>query len=536
MKVWKQALTGLLAGLLLLSSACTPPEAPPVETPPEPPAEEENTIPGAEEPGLPENPSMEQAGLVDSNLMLYRLEDNLLEPIAASLRLSQQDSSTLTQLTPALLEELAGFLCQNYTVLRETARVDLRGAIYMEIFGEKESHELYIQQWIDGEGKELTFLQVEENGIMGQYTYDPTTYDAIVEVLEGWQYENKVIVNGPYLPLTVQDYQNDLKSGRYDMNYFLQFEDKLLLGLSSRSSSHGYFEIIDPALGQSVQTIELDKPVVDVRRTDLDGYDFYIMTADSIHVRSCTDPGLKLDFTIPQTVKDRLLNLKKYPLFDLDYINDELVYATEEGIILSNQSGKRNDMVLRNEDLYPLLNLDHEEDEAVQETVTPLYVSPQLMNNGRFIVCPILLRGEVDSWVGFSIFNLMNGTSKNYVTEFNHLTGIDYPNDTTITLYGSKAIYQMDVLTREISSQTWDCEVYDRPFFRGLSSMLLWRRTMDYGHQLLLQPLGEESTSLTTLLTIEGDRVQVYGMTEGYALLGWSDAEGDVMAVVKCPA
>ncbi len=535
MKVWKRALTGLLAGLLLLGSACST-TAPPVEEipPVEPPVVEENIVPDAGEPGLPDTRPLEQAGLVDSDLMLHRLEDNLLEPVAAAVRLSQKDNSTLTQLTPALLHEVAGFLCQNYTVLRQPVRVDLRGAIYMQIFGEKENHDVYIQQWIDGEGREHSFVQVEEDGVMGQYIYDPSTYHALREVLSGWQYDNRVTLRGNYQLLSPGQYQEDLLSGHFEIRNLTQFGDLLMFQLQSLSnSSNSRFEIINTRSGNLVQTIPMNKPILDVRRTDLEGYDFYLITEDTVHTRSSSNPALQQDFTIPESVKEKLLDLEGYPLFDLDTINDELVYISKDGVVLSNQTGRRNDLLLRHEALYELLGLDREENDASHEELTPLYVSPQLLNGGKLIVCPILLQNKDSArWVGFSIFNLMNGTSKDYVNEFSRISSFDYPDDTSLIVYGEKSIFRMDLLTREISSRDWSCQVSESPYFQRADSMILWQRSMDYQQQLLLQPLGGEEAA-TPLLTMEGDRVHVYDTTENYVLLSWSDKEGSFMAVVK---
>jgi len=54
---------------------------------------------------------------------------------------------------------------------------------------------------------------------------------------------------------------------------------------------------------------------------------------------------------------------------------------------------------------------------------------------------------------------------------------------------------------------------------------------MEYSNELLLSTPGTEATSL--LLSAQGDRFMVHGATEDYALISWSDSQGDMMAVVS---
>ncbi len=533
MKKQYRALGALLAGAMALTMAACEKQAEPEIIPEVPPVKEELILPDASEPGLPEvSVSKEQASLVDSDLMLHRLEDNLLDPVAASIRLDQKDSSMKTQLNAALLEEVAGFLCQNYTVLRFNAQVDLRGAIYMNVIGEKKVHDVYVQQWLNGDGVEQTFVQVEEDGMMGQYVYDATTYGALVEVLEGWQYENNVVLDGPYRKLRSEEQLKRLNSSYYKLEYLLQYGEDLLMGL--QSANHTVFESISTRTGRTRYSIDVEKPVLDVRNTAMEGYDYYIVTRDSVHYRSIDDTGLKLDFSIPQTVQEKLLKRSDLPLFDVDYVKDELVYASEEGIVLSNQAGKKEKLVLKNEHLYDLLLLNEEESEKNkenQEELVPVYAAPKLMNNGRMIICPILLQGESDQWVGFSIVNLMNGTSKNSL--FGKMDSFCYPDDETIRIYDSKMIYEMDIHTLAVQEQGWDHQVNETPLICDMNEMLLWRQTMDHKGELAAVPLAAPDQE-RSLLIVEGDRVKVHGKTEDYALISWSDGDGDSMAVVLC--
>ena len=530
MKKNKRVIAALLAGLLILSfAACRKEEAEQPQLPEEPVQEE---LP-QEQPEV-EAPKKEQASLVDSNLMLSRLKDNLEAPLSTAARL-KEDSSVKTDLTPELLNEISGFLCQNFTVLRYTAAVDLSNCLYLQIIGDKEIHDVYVTQWTDSERETHTFVQVEEEGMMGQYIYDKTTYPAMVELLESWEYENTMTVSGEYQPLTTTEYLQGLQDGSYRLNQLYQYGDQLILELESDTMEGCLFEFIDADSGDTVQTIALPKKALDVRSTSLEGYDFYIMTEDSIHYRSAEDFGLKLDFGLPQSVKDKLLKNVDEPLFDVDYIQDLLVYVSDQGVVLSNQSGKRNDLLLKHERLIELLNLNAEEEKRPfaqeKEELTAYYAAPQLMNNGKIIVCPILLRGEVDQWVGCSVFNLMNGSFKDYVEEFDHIDRFSYPDEQTILTLGEESYTTMDVLTREFSSQEWSSKTNETTFLCSRDRLLTWRKGMEYSNELLLSTPGTEATSL--LLSAQGDRFMVHGATEDYALISWSDSQGDMMAVVS---
>ena len=530
MKKNKRVIAALLAGLLILSfAACRKEEAEQPQLPEEPVQEE---LP-QEQPEV-EAPKKEQASLVDSNLMLSRLKDNLEAPLSTAARL-KEDSSVKTDLTPELLNEISGFLCQNFTVLRYTAAVDLSNCLYLQIIGDKEIHDVYVTQWTDSERETHTFVQVEEEGMMGQYIYDKTTYPAMMELLESWEYENTMTVSGEYQPLTTTEYLQGLQDGSYRLNQLYQYGDQLILELASDAVEGCLFEFIDADSGDTVQTIALPKKALDVRSTSLEGYDFYIMTEDSIHYRSAEDFGLKLDFGLPQSVKDKLLKNVDEPLFDVDYIQDLLVYVSDQGVVLSNQSGKRNDLLLKHERLIELLNLNAKEEKRPfaqeKEELTAYYAAPQLMNNGKIIVCPILLRGEVDQWVGCSVFNLMNGSFKDYVEEFDHIDRFSYPDEQTILTLGEESYTTMDVLTREFSSQEWSSMTNETTFLCSRDRLLTWRKGMEYSNELLLSTPDTEATSL--LLSAQGDRFMVHGATEDYALISWSDSQGDMMAVVS---
>lgn len=522
MKRKNRALAALMAVMMLIGiTACQieqeaeqPPEEAPVVQQPEPQEPVES----------PQKP-MEQAGLVDSDLMLRRVKENLLSPLSATIRCCS-DVGVQTQLNEELLEEMAGFLCQNYTVLREDAQVNLKDSLYLQVIGAKESHDIYICTRSNEEGVEETFVQVHEGDVMGQYVYDISTYGAIGEVLEYWQYENKVVLDGSYRRVLSQQHLLDLRHHYYDMNYLMQFDDRLLYVFDAGAENSGSIvQIINAKSGASLQSFTMDKPLLDIRNCELESYDFCLLTADSIHYRSSEDSGLKMDFQLPQSIKDKLLKNVQLPLFDLNHIKDLLVYASEEGIVLSNQAGKRNDLILRNEHLPELLGLSLEEGEEQPQAV---YAAPQLMNNGKLVVAPILLEGQ---WAGFSIFNLMQGTSSDYINQFENIRTFTYPDDQTIRIYGDNSLSQMDVLSREITQQQWSCENNEISYCSEAPVLITWRKGMNYSNMLVSRDLsGDYEEELW--LTATGDRFHVYGVTEDYALVGWSDSSGDRLAVV----
>ncbi len=526
MKRYQRVFAALLAGLLILNlAACHKDEEEP-ELPEEPVQDELPQV----QPEV-EVPQKEQAGLVDSNLMLSRLKENLEAPLYTEAHL-REDSGVKINLTQELLNEIGGFLCQNFTVLRYTAAVDLSNCLHLQIIGQKEIHDVYVTQWTDTEKETHTFVQVEEEGMMGQYIYDQTTYPAMVELLESWEYENTMILSGDYQPLTSTEYLPD--SG-YRIKQMLQHENRLILELEGDALRGSRFDFIDTDTGNTIHSVTLPKRTLDMRSTDLDGYDFYFMTEDSVHYRSADDFSLKLDLGLPQIIKDKLLKeLKEIgePLFDVDYIQDLVVYISHDGVVLSNQTGKRNSLLLPHERLIKLLNLDSDEEKqsGEKEELTAYYTAPQLMNNGKLIVCPILLRGETDKWVGFSIFNLMNGTFKDYVEEFDTINSFSCPDEQTLLTMGKQRYKAMDVIAREFSEQEWTSATNESVFFCSMDRLLTWRKGMEYSNELLISALGTEGEQL--LLTAQGDNFMVHGATKDYALVGWSDSQGDVMAVV----
>ena len=517
MKRWKRALGALLATVCVLSLTACSQESEQEQLPNE---EIEEQLP---QQNVPDEKPLEQADPVVSDQMLHRLQSDLSAPLSAVVR-NGGNAAIKIELAEGLLEEIASFLCQNYKVLSASQQVDWKDSVYLQIIGQERIHDVYVTQWINEEGQEQTFVQVEENGMKGQYVYDPTTFGALREVLAVWEYENKVSLEGSYQLLTSQEYLEGLQSGFYHMDQLLQYGNNLVLGLSTGENS--IFEVIDADSGDTIQTITTDKPVLDVRGTDLDGYDFYLLTADSVHYRSSADAGLKLDFQIPQAVEERIAHRDDLPMFDLDYINNELIYISEEGVVLSNQSGKRQDLLLPHQRLYSLLLLDQED---APSDVRPYYAAPQLMNSGRAVVCPILLEGESKQWVGFSIFNLMNGTSKDYI--FENIDSFRYPDDQHILMYDGQQMYEMDIITREIREQSWSSAVNESVWLSDMDQQLLWRKTMNYESVLLNRSLT--TLEETPLLQVQGDRFVVYGVTRDYALVGWSDCEGDCMALVN---
>ena len=58
---------------------------------------------------------------------------------------------------------------------------------------------------------------------------------------------------------------------------------------------------------------------------------------------------------------------------------------------------------------------------------------------------------------------------------------------------------------------------------------------MDHKAELLTVSLSEPEQE-RCLLTVNGDNSELYGKAGDYALVGWSDGNGDFMAVVNCAA
>ena len=181
------------------------------------------------------------------------------------------------------------------------------------------------------------------------------------------------------------------------------------------------------------------------------------------------------------------------------------------------------------EDLPTLLGLTAEEGEILPQAV---YAAPHLMNSGKLVVAPILLEGE---WAGFSIFNLMQGTSVDYVEQFADIQSFSYPDGQTIFIHGENSLSAMNVLSREITEQQWSCANNEAAFCYELPTLVTWRKGMNYHNEIVSRDLSGDFEE-TLWLSAEGDRFTVYGATKDYALVGWSDSSGDRLAVVDISA
>ena len=482
--------------------------------------QEEAPIEQVQKPQKPK-PEKEQANLVDSDLMLRRVKENLLSPISAKIRMNEFPI-TRAELSTELLEEIADLICQNYTVVKERIKADLTQAISLELIGDKKTQTIYINSWTDENGEEYTLVQVEEDNLMGRYIYDKTTLPALEELLSFYEEENLLKVDGECVILTSDQNLEKIYNEKFAIDCFMNFDENILLGFISKNSSNkNYFEIIDKKSGNTIRSFEFAEKIVDVKKSDLEAYDYCIFTEKSVHYRSISDENLQFDFEIAENIQENIFSELKQPLFDFDYINNEVVYISEEGLVLSNQSGKRQDLLLRNESLYRLLDKTDED--------FLYYAEPQIMDKGRIIVCPIFQKTNVKKCLGFTLFNLMNGTSKDYISQFSDIESFKYLDEEKMLICGKDTVYSFDVVTREVQSREWSCANNEDIYFQDFENMFVYRQNMNYQSQIIQKSLkdGEE----TVILNIDGDNFEIYAAGEKCLLLGWEDAQGEFAAV-----
>ena len=516
MKKYHHKALALLLGALLFLSACQwrrPAQEEPV--PPETPAEEAPLPPQEEEPALTE------ASPAQADRMLASLGKNLLSPLSATVRLGA-DSALRTQLNSQVLQELAGFLCQGGERLSGQDREPLerQGAITLEVLGELSSQQVLVQQKTLSDGSLRTIAQVQERDWVSQYSYDPSTYDAMSELLSYWQVENLLEPQGNCQVLSSKGHLLDLRYGQYSISNLLQLNETLLIHFDAGERGASYLDLVDCQNGRTRRSELFAQPVLALRPSLLSGYDYCAVQESSIHFRNSQDSSAALDFQLPERVRENLLDLPGQALFDLDPIEDSLVYISSEGLVLSNQSGQRQDLLLRHEHLQEL-SLGSQEAH---------YVSPLLLGNGRLVLCPILL--EDGSWGGFSIFNLMNGVSRDYVGLWAQIKELRPLDGQSILLLGEGWAERWDVVNRQtLQRRLWQDGPADESRYANSLSRLVLRRSLDNRLELLLAPYDGSAES--SVLQVQGDYFRLYGTTEDYALCGWSDSQGESMAVVS---
>ena len=478
-----------------------------------------------EQPHKPQKPKpeKEQANLVDSDLMLRRVKQNLLSPLSAKIRL-KEFPVLRGELSSELLEEIADLICQNYTVIRERIKVDLDEAISLQLIGGEKTQNIYINSWTNENNEEFTLVQVEEDNLMGRYIYDKTTLPALEELLSFYEEENLLEIDGECVILTSDERLEKINSEDFEVDYVMNFGENILLGFISKNNSHkNYFEIIDKKNANTIQSFEFAEEIVDVKKSDLEAYDYCIFTEKSVHYRNIADETLQFDFEIAENIQENIYSELKQPLFDFDYINNEVVYISDKGLILSNQSGKRQDLLLRNEDLYRLFDKTSED--------FLYYAEPQIMDKGRIIVCPIFqkINTNTKKCLGFSLFNLMNGTSKNYINQFADIESFRYLDEETMLICGKDTVYSFDIITREVQGREWTSANNEEVYFHNFEDMFVYRQNMDYQSQIIQKSLenGEEKV----ILDIFGDNFEIYAVGENCFLLGWEDAQGEFAAI-----
>lgn len=525
----KKLLVLLLAALMIVAAgACQQTQNPP-EKEPEPVEEPKEEEPRPESPvelpaPIPE--PTEQADLTEADKMIQRLGENLRNPSTAVIRTKDQDSQIKIEITEELLLEIGGFLCQNYTVLETpiegTRELESNAMIY--VAGPDNASFVQVFHRRNDQDEREMIAWVQEGEVVAQYRYDYETYGALMEVLEDNEYENEVTLSGEYKVVrTTYDLEGFSKK-LYNIRHVTQFGDKVMYCFSAMESGRpSYFEVVDGPSGKSVQSFAYDNPILDVQKTKMEDYDFYILSRDSIQYCSSENPNLKLDFKLPTSIKNKLdpasVNEKR---FDLDYINDELVYVSAEGVVLSDKNGKRQDLLLRNDRLYELLNLTNDGD----ADFAPRYAAPKLMDQGRKLVCPILVPGSQDGWAGVTVFDLTNGTFKDHIGVFEPMIQeFTYPDSVTMVAESANGFSKMDVTTGKITRTVKERSTNENVFSYDMQNFLTYTTDMNYNGELYLEHVDTPQTQ-RIMLEVKGDYFNIYGVTETYVLCGYSDSYG----------
>ena len=538
----KKLLTLLTVFALVLAvTACQTvqeaPEKPEPQTP-EKPVPEETVVPPS--PAVPVSPVMpepmtkpaEQAHGTEADQIIERLRDNLHYPTTAVIRTQGQDSQTKINITPELLEELAGFLCNNYTVVKTPmeggADLESRASIY--VAGEENASFVQIFWQLDENDEREMVAWIQEEDTVAQYRYDYSTYRALLEVLAENQYANTVELEGKFQYIRSAYELDELNPKTYNIHHALQFEDQLLYCLSASDGENmNYFEAVSTETGKSLYTFPFKGEIMDIRKTSLDNYDYCIITKDMIAYRSSKNQKVELDFTLPKAVSSNLYKgMEGQKLFDLDYINDELVYISNEGVVLSNKSGKRQDLLLSHDRLYEALELINDGDREF----APRYAAPKLLYNGKYLVCPILVPGSQDGWAGMTLFNLANGTYEDYIGSFEPMIqDFAYPDDETIVVKSAGGFSRMELPLKTIVSYGDETGTNEVQYSFDSERFVIYTTDMNYNGKMYV---WNEETPQThrMLLDVKGDYFTILDVTEDYILCGFSDSYGSCLLMV----
>lgn len=518
----------ILAAVFVMSTTACQNKEEPNEPEPSPEEQQEQQDPAIQPPKMED-----QANSVQADKMIQDLSVNLREAKSAGIHVDGQSSQIKIEITPQLLEEISGFLCQNYTLLKTPIDLSETREDEITLYATGEESTSFVEiYWRRNQNDEKEMIAlIQEDGVVASYRYDYTTYRALSEVINQMQYENEVILTGKYIPVRSANPLDKLFEQDYTVSHVLQFDKNVLYCISAPSKEKpSYFEVIDTEAERSLISFAFDEEVVDVQKVQFDDFDYCIITNDAIHYRSSRNKNIKQDYPIPGAIKKELLEgTINQTRFDLDYINNVLVYISKEGVALSDRSGKRKDTLLSHSRLYELLDLIDDGDEES----APRYVSPKLMNDGKTIICPIWVPASSQGWAGVTIFNLSNGTYQDYIGTFEpQIQRFTYPDKQTMIVESANGFCKMDLPTREISRQKCEHAANEAIFSYDTKQILTYETNMNYEGQLYLQEKKDSHTQ-RILLNVKGDYFKIYGVTENYVLCGYSDIYGSRLVLIS---
>lgn len=536
MKTTKKITAWLLAAAILFSLGACALNQGEAELPPEketPPGEDMETTEDFLQP-LPVPEPTEQADPSTADVMMERLKANMVSAQWAVIRLRDQDVQTKIDITPQLLEEIAYLLCQNYTVLQnpmEGGR-EMDNEIMLQVKQQGGESIVQVFKRRDQDGNRDMVAWVQEGDIVAQYQYSYEVFQALLEAVENNEYENEVELEGEYIKVRSQYNMESFPPQQYTIGHFYQFGEILLYCYSANTGGRSsYFELIDGATGQSLHRFQVDEPIVAVEASTVEGYDFRVATPKSLHYYNAQNPGQTMTFQLPSSVAAALTEEGNgyEARFDYNALNNLLVYVSPEGVVLSNRDGSRNDILLRHDRLPQAL----EKAQAVlEEGAQPRYTEPRLMNNGKTLICPIIIPGS--GWAGVTVFSLSSGTYRDYIADFAPLNVefFSYPSDTALLAHGQSAIVKMEVPSASLSLAQLTPDVGDEVYSYDMESIITLSQDMHYQGELLLQKYSQPQ-SQRVLLEVKGDYFNIVGVSQNYVLCRYADVYGTKMILVR---
>lgn len=484
---------------------------------------------------LPVPEPVEQATPSTADLMMQRLKANIGAAQWAAIRLRKQDVQTKIDITPQLLEEIAYLLCQDYTVLTtplEGGR-EMESEIMFQVKQPEGSSIVQVFKRRDEDGNRDMIAWVQEGEIVAQYAYDYEVFQALEEAIENNEYENEVELDGEYVRVRSKYDMEAFPAQKYTIGHFYQFDETLLYCYSANNSQgSSFFELIDGTTGKSLNHFEVSEQIVSVEATTLEEYDFRITTPTALYYYNAQNPGQTMTFQLPENVAASLTGEGKgyEALFDYNTVNNLLVYISEEGVVLSNRDGARNDILLRHDRLPQALE---KAGVSVEEEAQPRYTEPRLLGGGKILVCPITVPGSEEAWVGVTVFYLNNGLYRDYISDFAPgVKSFSYPDDVSLLAHGQDAIVKLDVVTGAFSLAQIKPQVGDEVYFYDMESIITLTQDMNYNGELLLQKQSNPR-SQRVLLNVKGDYFSVVGVSQNYVMCRYADIYGTRMILVR---